>query len=296
MIMGIEISIQAGLTKDTSRASGWGSERHVITGKEVESFKITDKPLKAAIKEYFGKSPNDAFLHSPTPWNDLYTTYGWPQVQTVLDVDKVTILDVTSEPVIVAQQAFKNESKVPATFNCGISQSVTDTSSSTWSHTEALTFSQKITYKVGIVGGDSTFTFAETFGQNTTETKTVTLGATSGVSVPLSPGQSVLAVLKASRGVMKVQVDYRAYLIGDTAVNYNPEYQGHHFWALPIGNVMAAGGISNVKTVTEYLEIGFYADSETKLLDLATGEELMTFNLLGRPGAVSMEEVAALGV
>jgi hypothetical protein len=300
MIMGIEISIQTGLSTATANASGSGREQHVISDTEVKSFGIQDKSLKTAVGQYFGKTPNDAYLKSPATGNDLYSTYGWPQVQTVLLVDSVTITGITSEPVIVAQQTFKNNSAVAATFNVGISQSVANTASSTWSRTDTLTCAQKITYKVGFAGigggGETSFTYAESWGESKTESQTVTVGTTSGVSVPLSPGQSVVSVLTASRGVMKVRVVYRAHLIGDTATNYNPKYKDHHFWAFGIGRVMDAGGIKNVQTVTEDLEIGFYANSQVELRDPSTGATLTTFNLLGRPGANSMEEVAALTV
>lgn len=299
MIMGIEIDIEAGLTTDTSKASGTGRQQHVITDTEVKSFKITDQPLKAAIAQLHGKSPNDAYLHSPTPWGDLYTTYDWPQVQAVLDVASVTITGITSEPVIVAQQNFKNSSSVAATFNCGISQSVANTSSSTWTQTNTQTFSQKITYKIGLPGagggGETSWTYAQALGESTTETKTVTVGTTSGVVITLQPGQSAISVLSASRGVMKVRVVYRVHLIGDTATNYNPTYQGHHFWAMPIGRVMQAGNISNVQTVTEDMEVGFYADSTIEVTDQTTGSQLWSCNLLAQPGD-PMEEAAALAV
>lgn len=288
--MGIDISIQAGLTTDTSSASGSGSEQHVITDTEVGSFNITDGPLKDAIGKYFGQNPNDAYLHSDTPWGDLYKTYNWPQVQTVLVVDSVTITGITSKPVIVAQQIFKNNSSVAGTFNVGISQKVANTSSSTWSKTDTLEVEQKITYEISFLGtgggGETSLSYAHTWGQSTTESTSVTVGTTSGVSVPLSPGQSVLSVLTASQGVMKVRVVYRAYLTGDTAINYNPRYKDHHFWALDIGGVMGAGGISNVQTVTEDMEIGFYTNSQIELKDPTSGARVNAFNMAARPGAV----------
>src|SRR5271156_1054538 len=100
--MGIEVSIKAGLTAATSSVSASGSVQHVITDTEVATFGLQDGNLKNAVGKYFGQNPNDAFLHSPTPWGDLYRTYNWPQVQTVLVVDSATITGITSQPVIVA--------------------------------------------------------------------------------------------------------------------------------------------------------------------------------------------------
>jgi hypothetical protein len=260
---------------------------HVITDTEVNSFGIQDGPLKNAIGKYFGKNPNDAYLHSDTPWGDLYKTYNWPQVQTVLVVESATITGITSEPTIVASQVFSNDSSVKGTFNVGISQQVADTTSNTWSKTDTITVGQKFTYKVSFLGtgggGETSLSYAHTWGESKTETLAVTVGTTSGVSVTLDPGQSVTAQLTASRGVMKVRMVYKAYLTGDTAINYNPTYRDHHFWALDIGGVMAAGGIQNIQRVTEDIEIGFYSNSKILLLN-ATGNVTQSFIASARPG------------
>jgi hypothetical protein len=269
--MGIDISIKAGLTTGSSSVNASGSVQHVITDTEVKTFGIQDGDLKNAVGKYFGKNPNDAYLHSDTPWGDLYKKYNWPQVETVLVVDSATITGITSEPVIVGTQVFSNDSKVKGTFNVGISDQVANTSSSTWSKTDSITVGQKFTYKVGFLGtgtgGETSMSYSHTWGESKTESLTVTVGTQSGVSVPLDPGQSVEAQLSASRGVMKIRIVYKAYLIGVTAINYNPTYKDHHFWALDIAEVMAASGISNLKTFTEDLEIGFYSSSKIELKD-----------------------------
>src|SRR5580700_7998615 len=137
--MGIDVSIKAGLTADTSSVSASGSVEHVITDTEVNSFGIQDGALKNAIGKYFGKNPNDAYLHSDTPWGDRYKTYGWPQGQTVLVVESATITGITSEPTIVASQVCSNNSNVKRTFNVGIAEQVTDTTSKKWSNTDTIT-------------------------------------------------------------------------------------------------------------------------------------------------------------
>jgi hypothetical protein len=285
--MGIEVSIKAGLTADTSSVSASGSVQHVITDTEVKSFGIQDGQLKNAIGKYFGKNPNDAYLHSDTPWGDLYKTYNWPQVQTVLVVESATITGITSEPTIVASQVFANNSNVKGTFNVGISQQVADTTSNTWSTTDTITVGQKFTYNVSFLGagggGETSFSYAHSWGESKTESLTVTVGTSSGVSVTLDPGQSVTAQLTASRGVMKVRMVYKAYLMGDTAINYNPTYEGHHFWALDIGGVMAAGGIQNIQRVTEVISIGFYSNSKIELLD-SNGKVSRSFVASAKPG------------
>ena len=269
--MGINISVIAGQTVETSSVTATGSEQHVITDTEVTSFGIIDQTLKDAVGKYFGQNPNDAFLHSATPWGDLYKTYDWPQVQTMLTIDSATVTGITSEPVIVATQDFSNNSKVKGTFNVSISEQVANTSSSTWSKTDSITIGQKFTYKLEFLGtgggGETSLSYTHTWGESTTESLTVTVGTQSGVSVPLDPGQSVKAQLTASRGVMKVRIVYKAYLLGSTAVNYNPTFKDHHFFCLDIGQVMAAGNIVNLQTFTEDIEIGFYSNSKIELID-----------------------------
>jgi len=93
----------------------------------------------------------------------------------------------------------------------------------------------------------------------------------------------VIAELTASRGVMKVRIRYNAYLIGQSAVNYNPTYKGHHFWALPIGSVMSGGGLTNSVKSTEDIEIGYYSNSKVELKNAKTGELKMARSLADVP-------------
>lgn len=284
----MDIEIKAGLTADTSSVTASGSDQHIITDQEVGSFGITDGPLKNAIAKYFGQGPNDAYLHSDTPWGDLYRTYGWPQVQTILVPESATITGLETQPTIVATQVFSNQSNVKGTFNVGISQQVANTTSSTWSKSDTITVGQKFTYKVSFLGtgggGETSFSYSHTWGESKTESLTITVGQSSGVSVPLDPGQSVTAELTASRGTLKVRIVYKAYLIGSTAINYNPTYKGHHFWCLDLGSVMGAAGIPNLQRFTEDIEVGFYANSKIELKD-ATGSVTKTFLSAVRPAA-----------
>lgn len=61
--MGISISIVAGVDQAHSSVQASGSVQHVITDKERATFGITDGDLKNAVGKYFGKNPNDAYLH-----------------------------------------------------------------------------------------------------------------------------------------------------------------------------------------------------------------------------------------
>ncbi len=269
---GISITVKAGADQASSSVSASGSIQHVITDQEVAAFGIKDDALKNAVAKYFGSRPNDAYLHSPTPWNDLYSTYGWPQVQTILVLQSATITGISSNPEVIASNKFSNESKVPGTFNASVTTQVANTESTTWSQSTTLSFSESISWKVGFeglgeAGGSVTWGFSQTFGQSDTQSQTVTVGSTQGVSVTLQPGESVQANLNTSRGTMNIRIVYKAYLTGVTAVNYNPTYRDHHFWALPIDAVMAAGGINNSMTVTQDIQIGYYSNANVTLTD-----------------------------
>lgn len=193
----------------------------------------------------------------------------------VLVVQSAEILGITSEPVIVKTQEFKNSSSQKGTFNVAISESVNNTTSSNWSTGGTLTIGQKFSYGVKFLGagaeGETSISYSQSWGIGGQESKSITVGSTSGVSVELDPGESVIAELSASRGVMKVRIRYNAYLIGSSAVNYNPTYKGHHFWSLGIGGIMSSGGVSNSIKSTEDIEIGYYSNSKIELKDKVSG-------------------------
>ena len=131
-------------------------------------------------------------------------------------------------------------------------------------------------YQVGFLGtgggGSTSLSYTHSWGVGGEESKQITLGSTSGVSVTLQPGQSVLSELSASRGEMKIRVVYRAHLIGRTAVNYNPKFNGHHFYALPIDSVMSSGGISNSVRKTEDISVGYFSNGKIEVKDLVSQE------------------------
>lgn len=106
----------------------------------------SDYALKRAVQKYFGKRPNDAFLHSPTPWDDLYKRYEWPEVCTVLMPKKAEILEVTSNPTIVATQTLSNENSVPGNFISKISEQVMNSVSNEWSNSSSVSVGQSVKY------------------------------------------------------------------------------------------------------------------------------------------------------
>ncbi|PWC19616.1 ETX/MTX2 family pore-forming toxin [Brenneria corticis] len=193
------------------------------------------------------------------------------------------ILSQNSTPEIVMDQVFANNSSVSGVYNVKISQSVQNTVKSSWNTGGKLSVGQKVQYGISFLGtggkGESSISYEQSWGIGGENSKTITLGTESGVQVTLQPGQAIIAELVASRGTMRVQVDYRASLSGQSAVNYNPVYKDHHFWGLPITQIMRSSNINNAIVSSEIIEIGFYANSQIILRDKKTGESFRTFNL-----------------
>ena len=125
--------------------------------------------------------------------------------------------------MILKTQKFDNSSSVEATFNVSISDSVSETATSTWSTGGTFTIGQKVSGFLGSsVGGETSLSYSQSWGIGGSQSKTVTVGSNSGIQVTLKPRQKVIAELTASRGVMTVRVRYNARLSGTTACYYLP--------------------------------------------------------------------------
>lgn len=272
----MDIHIIAGKDKASSSVKVTGSVQHVITDEERKSFKMEDAQLKDGVGKFLGKRPKDAYLHSPTPWGDLYKKNSWHQVQTVLVVESAEILEITSTPTILDTHTFTNSSSIddPA-YTVKISETIQKTTSTNWTMSETISVDQKFTYNVGFLGtgggGETSLSFSGSFGQGGEESKSVSVGSECSLTVDLKSNQSVVAELSASRGVMKVRIRYKAHLTGNTAVNYNPPHRGHHFWNCDIGSVMSAADVPNSLEFTEDIEVGYYSNGKIVLKDGNTG-------------------------
>ncbi|XP_063630712.1 spherulin-2A-like [Cydia splendana] len=256
-----------------------GSQMDIISDQERDSFSLGDNNLKNAVNAYFGRRPNDAFLKSPTPWGDLYRTYNWNQVARTLVPKSGKVLKITSQPLIVMQQVFENNSTKPATFNVGISHSVENRVSSHWAKSAELSVEQEISYGIDIevanLGGSTTFSYTSAWGIGAEKSEAVTIGATSSMEVLLQPGQSVTTELHATKGTIQIEMEYLASLSGAVAVNYDDVYRGHHYWALPVQTVMSHGGLKNEIMSREIIEIGFYSQSKVVVRDRKNSTKLM---------------------
>lgn len=268
---GIDIHIVAGPTEGESRVEAKGSVQHVIEPEDWETFRLSPTMLANGLERVLGKKPDDLFVRSPTPWDDLYVRHGWPQVKVIMNVLDAEILRVTSEPIILKTEMFENNSKtVAATFNVSTTDTVSNTVSSNWNTGGSIKVGQKFKYSMDILGtgteAETSFEYTQTWGIGSSKSKQVTVGSTQGVSVLIPPGGKKKVELQVSRGVMEVRIRYKAHLTGDVTANYGDRWKGHHFYATGIEGVM--GDVPNESISAETINIGYFSNANVILSDV----------------------------
>ena len=272
--MSIAIAITAGSDTASSNVVQSGSILQILTPQQAASFSLDGGNLINAAGKYSGQNPDDAFYCSPTPWNDLYATYGWPQVQSLMTVQSATIVEVSASPAIVANQTFSNTTSAPIQCGADVEYSTTVGTSTTWSNSDSISVSQSISYSVDFLGsgveGETSMSYEHVWGTATTDEESVTLGTGATVNFELPPGQTMVAELVTSQGPATVEVVYQMTLSGDIAVNYSDPYQGHHFWAYDVNAVLAASNLPTMLTATETVIVDLYTNASIVLKDGST--------------------------
>ncbi|XP_075987676.1 U-megalopygitoxin(8)-Mo12-like [Anticarsia gemmatalis] len=252
-----------------------GVEVNVVTEEDINLFDITNENLFEALTNHYGKRPRNIYLKSPTPWGDLYKSYKWEQVSRVLSIKSVRVKGISKQPIVVLSQDFENLSDQPIKVNTGISHSIQNTLTTSWSKEKEITVSQEISYDVNLLfakaSGTTGFSYTTNWGTSEEKSETVTIGANTGMETELKPGQAVTAVLSASAGYLEIEVIHQASLRGNVAVNFKKSFRGHHFWGPSIEKVMNSGGLSNEITTLETIRFGFHVDATLRVYDKETG-------------------------
>lgn len=269
--MTISTIINVGLTSESSTVQTSGDIQRLVTNADRTAFFIDDDHLTSLIYAYNGSVTLDLYVRDPTEWGNKYQEYGWQEVQTILVVDNYKILESTSQTEIVKTSEFRNISSVPAEFDTSISTEVSNQSEHSWSNSNALDFEQMFKYDIGFLGtgtgGETTFSYEHSWGETKTESKTVTLGSTTGVKVTLQPGEGVDVFLTADRGTLTVRIEYKAYVRGIVFANYPSEFQGHHFYGYDVASLLNTVSVPNIQKFTEDIKIGFYANDRIVVKD-----------------------------
>lgn len=247
--------------------NGSGTDTHIITDSERKSFGITDKPLKNAVGKYYGGSaPDVAYVH-----NEKNTKWSTP-VQTTVKLVSAQMTHTEAVPMVLTTGELENDTDQPATMTATLKQTVTKSHSQTWSHSDAVTVSQKFNYKVGETGASWT----SQWGESKTDSEAVTIetSLSSGVTVPAHG--DFRAELWATKSTLEVTVTYDASLKGDVLAAYlgmlnpcPPRAKAINF--IPITSVMAAADLPTNKQITQTISICDYSNAKIKIIDTKTG-------------------------
>lgn len=264
------IKIKANFANGAQDVKATGSFVDVISDANRDKFKLKDGDLKNYVNKYWGKKPNDAYLHSKTPWGDLYKTYKWSQVKTTMKPIKAEVVKSDGVPTILANKIVRNDGPSVSTYRTGITQEVTTEISNTWKNETSVTIENEVSVSFeGLGGAKSKMGMTTTFGHDKTVSERSTVGTNDEISLTLKPGEAVDVQLTATKGKMTVRVTFECTLYGSVAVNYNPTYRGHHFFALGVNGVMKAGGAPSKKTITQDITIDFVTDTQIVIKDIS---------------------------
>ncbi|XP_013145402.1 PREDICTED: spherulin-2A-like [Papilio polytes] len=248
-----------------------GSDTEVISETEEKTFHLNEDRLKMSAENFFGNKPSDVFLHSPTPFGDLYQTYNWDEVKRTMKPKNGRILNITNEMRTIMSKNFVNTETKPITFNIGLKKHLENTVSSFWTKNGDLTMNKGINYAIYL--GNETVTYTSLWGLNTEKSVTTVIGS-DDMQISLLPGQSVTTELRAMQLNLAIEMEYMTSLSGSVATNYMEGYKGHHYWALDVDELMAANGIKNEVMSTETIEMIFYTNPQMVVFDTKTGEKM----------------------
>ncbi len=280
------ITVQAALDSSKLSAAALGEDDHLITATEKTSFSLSDDALKRGFNALLGQTPDDVFFSDPTPWNNLFATYGWTPVTTALVAGTPTSVSVTpGSEASFTLTTFTNSGPVPATFHAAATVQVETTLSDTWSNSDTIDVTQTVSYgmKVLGLGGETSFSYSHTWGQSQTQSTATTLGVEAGVEVTLQPGQSAYVVITATPGTLTMTVPYTATLYGGGAANYSDKCQGHHFWWGEINSMLGKLSLPTSVAISQTVTFSFYAKVSVTVHDADSHEVLHRVHLHNSP-------------
>lgn len=256
--MGIELSIVAGLCYASSGVNASGVDRHAVTESEVELFGLGEEALTEAVSECLGRAPDRVQLDGL-----LHGTHGWTPVTTTLRVASASITGVGSEPLGIALAEGGAR--------------LTTTAAHLWSPIAGLGAAEPLRYRIEIPNGQE-LDYTHGWGADTIESATVELPGA-------APGDELLA-LRINLGV---RIVYDVYLGGDVAVQFRDGHEGHRFWGVDIGTVMAAGGLPNGRNFAENVSIRYLAGA--RVVHAGPGGRVST---VGGPGIRAGADLALI--
>lgn len=266
--MPFDITILVGTDAASSTIKAEGRVADLISKQERRTFGVDDKTLIRALAQTRGKAPDQVHLRD----HAVFAKYGWEETHRVMEVVSAEIISVDLQPVALVSQKYENmRGSKPTNHTATLAYAALVSAATNWSASSKLTLEQKLTYKIGLpgneIGGENRIGFEAAYGEGATHTRSSTITTTTAVTLSLDPGSQATATLSARKGTLRAKVTYRAYLEGDIYYDYSWPYEGHHYWADAIDDIMGSCGLTNELLSSETIEIGFYADAKVVVID-----------------------------
>lgn len=273
-----KISVKIEAESSTPKLAVNGVNTKIASSNDIKLFFKDLDNLRQAVTTHYGRKPKNVYYKSPTPWGDLYKTQKWEEVTLTTSFESYRVKTTNKKPTVILTQDFENHSNNTIKVNTGISHSVENTLTTSWTKSKEFEISQEIEYDLNVIfakiSGTTGFSYTTTWGKSEEKSESVTVGSTSAVETELKPGQSVTAVLSVNSGLLEIEVHYKTSLRGNLAVNFKKAYEGHHFWGPSVKDVMRSAGIENKVSVVETIKVGYNIDAKLQVFDKSNGKPL----------------------
>ena len=304
---GLDVTILPGLTPAETKVVARGEDDAEADDTLRAAFGLTLDAMKAGLKLAEAKNnnagdgsnyqyawcPGASETNGIGPWNDLHLPESAAVTLTtvVLSVGKVT---VSTAPEIVARADMRNppDAESASEITQTVSDKVTRTIESTWSHEHSIGESEAIKTEVGAFGteaeAETTISLTDTWGKGGSESKSVEVGSESSITKILEPGQCAVAAITASKGTLSVPVTYQASIRGSCVGLGDGHHHGthvrHHIQQEPVTDVLSLQGLPTQVTAVQTVTADFYADTKIEAYPVdcnATDEEIESVVLHG---------------
>lgn len=266
-----KIIIKINVASKIERASVkfYGQDNKVVTDEDVKTFNITKENLNIGMRVELGKVPQDIFLKDPTPYENLYEYFEWPEIKRNMRIKKAKILEIINEKVTLATYEHINNTTDPIESRINFVDSTELTSFSTWSHYGLPV--DEMFYDINLNVNHLKFKYENKWRSNNISSFDLSFGITKEELIKIKSGQLVTSELTALKTIFLVQMDYEAKIIGSFIADYDPLYGKYHFYAPTAANIMRAAKLKNYIKTTELIEIRCFLDPKLRIFD-KTGE------------------------
>ncbi|CAF4945026.1 unnamed protein product [Pieris macdunnoughi] len=220
--------------------------------------------LKDAVSVQFGQPPDDVFLKSPTPWGDLYTTYGWKEVTVTTKPISSVVVSKEFRNQTVAKQKYTNKTSSNATLWGNMSRSV-DEVTINWYNPKKISINGNVSHHFDFtqIGGKD-FHLTVPWRIDTEELNPIKIGSEIRFKDKLKTNEALEVEVRTIKANIKIEVVYESTLSGNVVLNYKNKLMGHHFWAVEVADVLSIIGTRPLIT-KEVIEMEFYTKTEQKL-------------------------------